>query len=143
MAKLALKIQAEIENITLVLSELRKFANKTPKSVLEIAGTGTFLHNFYTGIENIIKQILSDQQIPIPTSATWHKDLLDLAQTQKIISMKTREQLGKFLVFRHFFVHAYGFMLEEKELEPLIALAPGIFTQFKQEIQKYSGGGIK
>lgn len=143
MAKLSLKIQAEIENITLVLSELRKFANKTPKSVLEIAGTGTFLHNFYTGIENIIKQILSDQQVPIPTSATWHKDLLDLAQTQKIISMKTREQLGKFLVFRHFFVHAYGFMLEEKELEPLIALAPGIFTQFKQEIQKYLGGRIK
>ncbi|MCD6472225.1 hypothetical protein J7K55_03775 [Candidatus Aerophobetes bacterium] len=35
---------------------------------IEVAGVGAFLHNIYTGIENILKQILSSQGIQIPTS---------------------------------------------------------------------------
>ena len=47
-----------------------------------------------------------------------------------IITEDTKIELGKFLTFRHFFIHAYGFMLNEEELKPLIDLAPKAFLIF-------------
>lgn len=130
------KIHAEIDNISIVLKELEKIADKPEKSVTELAGIGTFLHNFYSGIENIIKQIITSKNISIPDSHTWHKELLDKAVRCKVITENTKSKLGKFLVFRHFFIHAYGFMLEEDELKPLMNIAPEVFVQFKIEIEQ-------
>jgi len=68
MASLREKVDVELENISIVLGELKKVKNKSNKSIVELAGMGTFLHNIYTGIENILKQILSSQGIQIPNS---------------------------------------------------------------------------
>ena len=53
MAKLSEKIQAELDNIIQVLAEINKIKDKK-KSTAELAGLATFLHNFYSGIENIL-----------------------------------------------------------------------------------------
>ncbi|MGB2841704.1 MAG: hypothetical protein WBC40_04405 [Halobacteriota archaeon] len=53
MANLREKVDVELENISAVLVELKKIKDKSNKTVAELAGIGTFLHNFYTGIENI------------------------------------------------------------------------------------------
>ncbi len=131
------KIYAELENIIKVLDEIQNIADKKDKSVVELAGIGTFIHNFYSGIENIIKQILLHKNISIPDSPSWHKELLVTAEKKSIISNELKEKLGKFLVFRHFFVHAYGFMLDEDELSPLIESASSVFKQFSMEIEKF------
>ncbi len=57
MANLREKVDVEMENISAVLAELEKIKDKSNKTIAELAGIGTFLHNFYTGIENIPKQI--------------------------------------------------------------------------------------
>ena len=65
-----------MENIETVLIELEKAKDKTNKEVVVLVGMGAFLQNIYTGIENILKQLLSHNNIAIPRSSTWHKDLL-------------------------------------------------------------------
>ncbi|MGB7532284.1 MAG: hypothetical protein WA977_04800 [Halobacteriota archaeon] len=57
MADLKEKVDVERENISAVLAELKEIKDKSNKTIAELAGIGTFLHNFYTGIENILKQI--------------------------------------------------------------------------------------
>jgi uncharacterized protein YutE (UPF0331/DUF86 family) len=41
------------------------------------------------------------------------------------------------MTFRHFFVHAYGFMLDEKQLESLVNDIPEIWNQFLKEIEPF------
>jgi len=137
MASLRERVNVEMENISVVLKELEKIKDKPNKSIVELAGIGTFLHNIYTGIENIFKQILSSQGIQIPSSDSWHQDLLIQATDKGIITETIKKQLAKYLAFRHFFIHAYGFLLDEKELKLLVDDVFGVYSSFKTEIDVF------
>ena len=137
MVSLREKVDVELENVSTVLDELEKIKDEPSKTVVELAGIGTFLHNFYTGIENILKQILHDDDIPIPFSDSWHRDLLILVSEEKIITETIRVRLAKYLAFRHFFVHAYSFLLDERELKLLVDDVFDTHTTFKEEINAF------
>lgn len=70
--------EAEFENIDTVVFELFSIAKteKSEYSTAELAAIATFTHNCYNGIENILKRILSFNQIEMKETPTWHKDLL-------------------------------------------------------------------
>ena len=136
MDSLSRQILAEKENVGIALNNLKKAMARKEKTVIELAAIGTFLHNIYNGIENILKQILKAKNTEIPKSDTWHKDILNLSATQKIISEKLIDELFEYLTFRHFFVHAYGFMLDEAHLEVLENNIPEIWLRFTKEIEK-------
>ena len=137
MDNLSKRILAEKENIEEALANLDKALKRKKKSVIELAAIATFLHNIYNGIENIIKQILKSEKIMVEKSDTWHKDLLNLSVTNKIISVTLSDELYEYLTFRHFFVHAYGFMLEEDQLQDLANNIQNIWSKFLLEIEKY------
>lgn len=122
------------ENITVVLNELGKVKDKPNKTTLELAGIATYLHNFYIGIENILKQIVVSKQIAIPSTETWHSDLLTIAANKGVITEKTKKQLAKYLAFRHFFTHAYSFQLDEAKLKTLIDDVFEVYAHFNNEI---------
>ncbi|MDP2754197.1 MAG: DUF86 domain-containing protein [Nitrospirota bacterium] len=136
MDELHKRILAEKENVEIALDNLKYTMARNEKTVIELAAIATFLHNIYNGIENILKQILRAKGIEIPESATWHKELLNLSESQGIISENLADQLYEYLTFRHFFVHAYGFMLDEAHLEVLANNIPEIWLQFTKEIEK-------
>ena len=137
MANVKDKILAENENIEKILIELEKVKKKPSKELVILVGIGAFLQNIYTGMENILKQILLHQNLPIPESPTWYKDLLNFAFDNKIISKEILDKIGKYLVFRHFFTHAYGFFIDEEKLEPLMNNISEIYSEFKREIDEY------
>lgn len=135
MDELQKQILAEKENVEIALENLRLTKSRKEKTVIELAAMGTFLHNIYNGIENILKRVVVAKNVEIPTSVTWHKDLLNLSLSIGMISEKTCDDLYKYLTFRHFFIHAYGFMLEEAYMEDLMNDIPDVWSRFLREIE--------
>lgn len=134
MDNLPRQIIAEIENVEAALRNLEETMDRKVKTVVELAAMGTFLHNIYNGIENILKQSLKIKDIQITSGDNWHKELLNLAVLHSVISSDLSDELYEYLTFRHFFVHAYGFMLEEAPLESLVHNIPGIWLKYISEI---------
>lgn len=137
MASVKEKIYAEMENITTVLTETEKVKDRPHKELVVLVGIGAYLQNIYTGIENILKQLLLHKGIPVPDTPTWHKDLLNLSVEHNFITKETADKIGKYLFFRHFFMHAYGFLLNEAELKPLMNNVSNVYSEFKREIDNY------
>jgi uncharacterized protein YutE (UPF0331/DUF86 family) len=137
MANIKEIIYAEMENITKVLIELEKVKDRPNKELVVLVGIGAYLQNIYTGMENVLKQLLSYKGILIPDTSTWHKDLLNLAVEHDFITKETADKIGRYLFFRHFFMHAYGFLIDEEKLKPLMDNISEICLEFKREIDKY------
>jgi uncharacterized protein YutE (UPF0331/DUF86 family) len=130
---------AEFENIDVVMSDLFSVVNaeKSGYSSVELAAVATFLHNFYNGIENILKRVLSFKQLEIKDSPTWHKELLKTAFDAGIISNELYSTLSDYLSFRHFFVHAYSFTLKWEELRPIVDKITMTLENFKSAIYSF------
>jgi len=137
MADLAEKIRAELENIDEVIEELPSHFDLPKLSNLELAGAAALLHNFYNGIENILKQIMISKNIPLTESRTWHRELLEKAVSNEIISEQCKNNLGQFLAFRHFFSHAYAFDLDPEKMEVLVESIHNVYSLFKKDIQNF------
>ncbi len=137
MANLKEKIEVELENIDEILQAMPSQHSLPTLSILELAGAATFLHNFYNGIENILKQILIAKHKSLPEGGTWHKELLNLAEDNDIISENTKSLLGEYLAFRHFFSHAYALERYPAKMEPLVENALKVYQAFRTEINLY------
>jgi uncharacterized protein YutE (UPF0331/DUF86 family) len=70
-------------------------------------------------MENTLKRILKFKGVAIPASSSSHKDLLTLSVQENVISEDLSDQLDSYRGFRHFFIHGYGVMLNDEELNPL------------------------
>jgi len=135
MDKLIEEISIEKEYIEETLKSMEEALNRSEKSVIELSAIGSFLHHSYTGMENILNRILKFMRVKIPGSASSHKDLLNIAVSENIISQELSNKLDKYRGFRHFFVHAYGILLDKEELQPLAEKLPEVWRQFVQEIE--------
>ena len=115
---------------------LEQALSRKERSVVEFAAVAVFLHNIYNGIENILKLMLRAKGVAIPSAATWHKELLGVSVSEKIISPELSGELLQYLAFRHFFTHSYGFMLDEAKLIPLASGIPSLYTRFLSEVDR-------
>ena len=61
------------------LSTVRIEFNSKVNNFLTEPAMGTYLMNFYNGIENILKRITKEYYLAIPKGASWHKELLGLS----------------------------------------------------------------
>jgi len=136
MAELHEYIEAELENIDRVVSELPDSDSLAKLSALELAGVGALVHNFYNGIENILKQMIISTGSQLPTGSSSHRDIVNTATSCNIISQGTANELRRFLAFRHFFSHGYSFDLDKERIIPLVKDIPKTLDLFRSDISK-------
>jgi len=134
MADCKEKVLAETEAIERVLAELPD-CELSELSTLELAGVAALIHNFYNGIENILKQLISDAELSIPDGASWHRELLSISVENHVISEMLMENLKQFLAFRHFFSHAYALDLHSGRMKGLVSEMPTLFSRLLDEIK--------
>ena len=112
------------------LNEVRnKFDPQVKDHCIEPA-MGTYLMNFYNGVENILKRVSKEYYQTMPKGGSWHKELIVLSCSPPegktaIFSQSIVEKLHQYRNFRHRFVSGYGFQLKgEKMLELIDNIAP-------------------
>lgn len=137
MSNLRNEIQLELDLINNLLVELDQVTDLKALSSLEIAGVAAILQNFYNACENILKRILLSKKINLPNGANWHKDLIDIAVTNNILTTKTSEDLFSYLVFRHFFNHSYTLSLDVDKIGTLIIKIQNTFNEFQSDIKQH------
>ncbi len=103
-------------------------------SELELAGVAALLHSFYNGVENVLKQLLTARGVALPAGESWHKELLALANDQRILSATLFECLKLYLAFRHYFSHGYMLDLEPERMESLVKELPGVLEMLNEEL---------
>jgi len=126
-----LRIEAEYEAIEETLSAL-PHKDLSQLSALELAGVAALLHNFYNGIENILKQLFKAQNISLPSGSSWHKDLLLKAVEKQLLSQNLMVEISSFMAFRH----AYAMHLSSNRIAPLMQVIKEVFQKFKTEINQ-------
>jgi hypothetical protein len=103
---------------------LEKVKDNKP-DIVEIAALGSILQSFYNGVEGIFVLIVKQIDRQVPSDSAWHQTLLNqvLKQTDyrdSVITPDTASDLAPYMKFRHFFRHAYTFMLDWERLQPLV-----------------------
>ncbi len=136
------KINVEIESLRQELNTVRslfdKLKNDIPDSI-EIRAAASTIHAFYNGVERIFSIIARDIDNKLPSGERWHMTLLTTMCVQNdyrepVISENTKESLEKYLAFRHYFRHSYGFVLEWEQLKPLSDDLHSTFQKLLDEI---------
>ena len=129
----------ELKSIEKVISELFTIfsAEKSEYPLGERAAIATFIANVYSGIENILKQILMFDNLNVKDSATWHEELLKKAAELAILPRDLYQIFTRYLVFRNSLVHTYIFNIKLEELKVLASAIKDIIEKFKSEVDEY------
>jgi hypothetical protein len=111
---------------------------KSP-NLVELTALAGVLHSFYNGIENTLLIIAKNIDKTIPSDSDWHKSLLEqMAKENKhrkvVLTLDTKNELLKYLGFRHFFRHSYSFHLKWERMEELVKPIRTVWEKFKAEI---------
>ncbi|MBU1290725.1 hypothetical protein KKB17_03755 [bacterium] len=135
----------EIEAIEQVLKDLSFLKNTLGSNKIDNvqkAAIGTFLMNFYIGIENIIKRISKEYYQTMPKGNSWHKELLYLSHTpphgkSPLFNQNIIDKLNPYRGFRHVFVSGYGFKLRFKSMTSLINNIESLWADIKKAIEEF------
>jgi uncharacterized protein (UPF0332 family) len=122
------KIEHEVSRIEKLLNDAKPLLDlcklKEPDFV-EITATAQILHSFYNGVESVVILFLKSINEKVPNDISWHKTLFEImfGQNSKnitILNNDIKEQLRKYMYFRHIIRHTYSSELVWSEMEMLV-----------------------
>lgn len=131
-----------IEETLVRLAKARSKFDSNDKDYLTEPAMGTYLMNFYNGIENILKRITKEYYLAMPKGANWHKELLVLSSNPPngkiaVFNQNIIERLYPYRNFRHRFVSGYGFQLKGEKMLELIDNAKPLWIDIKKVISDF------
>ena len=102
------------------------------------------LHDFYSGLERIFRQIGSIVDRSAPASEGWHRDLLnqmclDIPGIRpRVLSDQTCSDLDEFLRFRHVVRNVYAFRLDGARVTELALEARKLNDRITTELRAFT-----
>ena len=111
-------------------------------NLVELTALASVLHSFYNGIEKTLLIIAKNIDKKIPSDFNWHKSLLEqMAKKNKhrkaVLTGDMKNELLKYLGFRHFFRHSYSIHLKWERMEELVKPLSIVWDKFKAEISAF------
>jgi len=101
------------------------------------------VQQFYTAIEDLLKQIAKSFENHIENMTNFHKELLTRMNTEvpkirpAVISHESLLLLDKIRAFRHFVRHAYDCELDQKELLLIQGKLKKEYAHVESDFQKF------
>jgi hypothetical protein len=143
--KLRKQIAVELEQLDRLFEVHRPLLDKVreiPPNDIELSALAAFLHSFYTGIENIFIRVAVEVDGLPARGESWHRELLaSMAERATgrppVLSPELAARLMEYLQFRHFFRHAYSFLLQWSKMRPLVAGCEDTLAEFRAEIESF------
>ena len=145
---LAGRIRKELGDIEHLVSRANRAlsaAQKNPHDAdLYIDSASLNLHDLYSGFERIFRQIAATVDGNLPSSAEWHRDLLeqmglDLPKVRpSVLSANSMQMLDEYLRFRHVVRNVYTFSLNPERIGRLVTGLESVFTQVQEELLTFA-----
>lgn len=147
--KLRKQVAVEFEQLNRLIEVHRPLLDKCENAAptdIELSALAAMLHSFYSGIQNIFKRVCVDLGGTPPTSAAWHRELLDSMSAPNdlraaVISTELRLHLEEYLKFRHVFRRAYSFQLQWEKLSALVLDCETTLRTLEAEVHAFVHGG--
>ena len=134
-------IEFELGEIDLLFQLYKEelFDLKRTPNLVELTALASVLHSFYNGIEKTLLVIARNIDKDIPSDLNWHKSLLEQMATENrhrkaVLTDDMKNELLKYLGFRHFFRHSYSIHLKWERIEELVKSLSKVWKKFKAEI---------
>jgi hypothetical protein len=111
-----------------------------PDADLYIDSASLNLHDVYSGLERVFKQIAATVDGNVPSSPEWHRELLeqmglDLPQVRPpVLTFQSIQLLDEYLRFRHVVRNVYTFSFDVERVGRLVKDLKLVFAQTQQEL---------
>ncbi len=143
-AALKADIDHELRNLKRLAKELDDILTTTKEeSIARTRAIGSLLHDFYTGVEKIFRQIATKVDQDLPAGEGWHIQLLKRMAIPiegirpQVIDETLENDLEEYLRFRHLFRNIYGFELKWTKCQPLVERLNYVICELEEQITKF------
>lgn len=130
---------SEFQSIDRVLDELFTVykSDKPEYTLSEQSAMAAFLMNIYSGMENVLKQMLIYDKLEIDDSPGWHEKVLRKSGEIGILLPDQLQMLSKYLSFRNYFIYSYVFTINWEDLRVLVEAVKDVTMKIRSEIDEY------
>ena len=145
---LAERIRKELDDLDRLVARANRAvstAKKNPQDAdLFLDSASLNLHDVYSGFERMFKQIAATVDGSVPTSAEWHRELLnqmelDLPKVRPpVLTREIIQRLDEYLRFRHVVRNVYTFSFDPERIGRLVNELEGVLEQVKQELSTFA-----
>ncbi len=131
--------ESEFLNIDRITEELFSLyrEEKQDYSLAEQAAVAALIVNSYTGIENILKQMLVYDKLDVSDAPGWHEKVLRKSNEIGILPPELYQVLLKYLTFRNYFIYTYIFNIKWKNVKALADVLKEVLDTFRSEVNEY------
>ena len=138
------RIRRELEELERVVTRVRRAVEATEGDSVDRDlywdAIALNLHDFYTGLERILRHIAAQVDGHLPEGSEWHQELLLQMATQlprirpAVFSAGTIKRLDEYLRFRHVVRNVYAFEFDPQRIRPLVEALAGDLARVKSEL---------
>lgn len=145
MEALKVEIETELRNLKRIADGLSAFTRSLPDEPDEpqLRALGSYLHDFYCGVERIFERIAVWLGPGLPMGERWHTLLLRQMESEipnrrpAVIDHPLALRLVDYLRFRHLFRYSYGYELSWDKMRPLVEGLPQTLEQLCERLEEF------